>query len=211
MTFSPALSLGVLSLDEYVDIRLIGAPGTEELVDRLGRVSPSGIGFSGAARLGPNDPRVSGIIDGARYALALADGVVADLERTESLESRLARFRASESVRVRRDISGVGKIVDVRRYVTDIRIGDEALVESVRRAGLVGRVVVLDAHVAITPTGSAKAAEVVEALTGDPNCPWSAVRVALTGSGASPLDLEAHRKKPVTPIVDAALPLVPAE
>jgi radical SAM family uncharacterized protein/radical SAM-linked protein len=196
MTFSPALSLGVLSLDEYVDIRLIGAPVTDELVERLGRVSPSGIGFSGAARLGPNDPRVSGIIDGARYALALAETVVADLERSESLESRLSRFRASESVRVRRDISGVGKIVDVRRYVTDIALADDALVASVRRAGLVGRIVVLDAHVAITPTGSVKAAEIVEALTGDRACPWSAVRVALTGGGVSPLDLDAHRRKP---------------
>jgi radical SAM family uncharacterized protein/radical SAM-linked protein len=210
MTFSPALSLGVLSLDEYVDIRLIGAPGADDLVERLGRASPSGIGFSGAMRLGPNDPRVSGIIDGARYAIALAESVVADLERTETIESRLARFRASDSVRVRRDISGVGKIVDVRRFVSDIRFGDDALVECVHRAGLVGRVVVLDARVAITPTGSVKAAEIVEALTGDGGCPWSAVRVALTGGGASPLELDVHRKKPETN-VEATLPLAPAE
>jgi hypothetical protein len=211
LTFSPALSLGVLSLDEYVDIRLIGAPNADELVERLARVSPNGIGFTGAARLGPNDPRVSGIIDGARYAIALAESVVADLERTESLEARLARFRASESVRLRRDISGVGKIVDVRRFVNDLRVGDAALVESVRRAGLVGRVVVLDARVSITPTGSVKAAEIVEALTGDRGCPWSAVRVALTGNGASPLDLDAHRREPNPGVHDMAPPLVPAE
>jgi len=111
---------------------------------------------------------------------------------------------------VRRDISGVGKIVDVRRFVSDIRLGDDALAASVRRAGLIGRVVVLDAHVAITPTGSAKAAEVVEALTGDRACPWSAVRVELTGAGASPLELEAHRRKPAQSTADAVL-VAPAE
>ena len=65
---------------------------------------------------------------------------------------------------------------------------------------------VLDAHVAITPTGSAKAAEVVEALTGDRTCPWSAVRVELTGGGVSPLDLDAHRRKPT--VVAEEMPLI---
>lgn len=196
MTFSPALSLGVQSLDEYVDIRLIGAPGADELVERLCHACPAGIAFTGAARLGPNDPRVSSIIDGARYAIAIARDVVADLERTETLDARLARFREADGVRVRRDISGIGKIIDVKRFVSDLRRADDALVETIRRAGLVGRVVVLDARVRIMPTGSAKAAEIVEALTGDRALPWSAVRVALTGNGASPLDLDAHRRAP---------------
>jgi radical SAM-linked protein len=193
MTFAPALSLGVLSLDEYVDIRLIGAPDPEELVERLRRVCPDGIAFTAAARLGPNDPRVSGIIDGARYAIALARGVVADLERTETLDARLARFHSSDVVQVRRDINGIGKIIDVKRFVSDLRRADDHLAAEVRRAGLVGSVVVIDARVRITPSGSVKAAEIVEALTGDRSSPWSAVRVALTGNGASPMDLTAHR------------------
>src|ERR1043166_2759056 len=38
LSFGPALSLGVASLDEYVDAKLIDAPGTEELVARLANV-----------------------------------------------------------------------------------------------------------------------------------------------------------------------------
>ncbi len=196
MTFSPALSLGVASLDEYLDVRLSGAPSADELVERMNRVSAGGLGFHGAARLGPNDPRISAIIDGARYVVALARPALDGIGGMAGLEERLARFRAAESARVRRSIEGLGKIVDVKQFVLEARLGDQASLDTIRRAGLVGSLVPLEVTVRITPNGSVKIAEVVETLTGNASFPFKAVRAALTGRGASPMNLGAHVREP---------------
>jgi hypothetical protein len=70
------------------------------------------------------------------------------------------------------------------------------------QAGLVGDLVALDAVVALGPTGSAKAAEVVEAVLG-PQFPHKAVRVQLLAGDHSPLDIV--RLRAVRQVVEAAL------
>src|SRR5262249_10840379 len=65
MTFSPALSLGVISLDEYVDLRLEPDLDPNELaalVDAATAASPRGLAFRGAAKLEPGDPGLAKII-----------------------------------------------------------------------------------------------------------------------------------------------------
>jgi radical SAM family uncharacterized protein/radical SAM-linked protein len=195
MTFSPALSLGVATLDEYLDVRLSDAPDPDELVARLNRVTAGGLSFNAATRLGPNDPRVSAIIDGARYVVALARPALAGLGGLAGLEERIAAFRAAEGVQVRRSIEGIGKIVQVKQFVTELRLGDEASLACIERAGIVGNLVPLEVTVRITGNGSVKISEVVEAVTGDAAFPFKAVRAALTGKGVSPMELAAHRKE----------------
>src|SRR6185295_14282600 len=90
MTFSPALSLGVASLGEYLDVRLIDAPEPEELVRRLNKVTAGGVRFLDAVRLGPDHPRVTGIVDGARYVVALAKRVVDESGGEAWLGARIA-------------------------------------------------------------------------------------------------------------------------
>ncbi len=211
MTFGPALSLGVASLDEYLDVRLSGAPDPEELVRRLNGAASGGLAFSAASRLGPSDPRVSAIIDEARYVVALAFPALAGHGGVQGLAEQLARFHAAESVRVRRIIEGIGKIVEVKQLVSELRLGDDAARLAVARAGIVGRFVPLAVTVRITPSGSAKIAEVVEAVTGDARFPFKAVRVALMGNGGSPLHLALHAKAkavaaPPSPPSSLALP-----
>jgi radical SAM-linked protein len=196
MTFSPALSLGVASLGEYLDVRLSGAPDPAELVARLNRAAPEGLAFDSAALLGPSDPRVTAIIDGAEYIAALALPALSAIGGEAGLAGRIARFHEAESVRVRRSIEGIGKIIDVKGLVTRLELGDAAAHESLRRSGIVGRVVTMRVCTRITPTGSVKISEVVEAVTGDAHFPFKAVRAALTGGGTSPMDLALHRRPP---------------
>jgi radical SAM-linked protein len=196
MTFGPALSLGVASLEEYLDVRLIGAPEPDELLEKLNRVASGGVAFSAAARLGPNDPRVTSLIDGARYVVALAKSAIAAQGGVSGLEERVAAFHAAERIPVRRMIEGIGKIVEVKTYVTALSLGGADARTLVRQAGIVGELVPLDVHVRITANGSVKIAEVVEAVMGDSTLPFKAVRVALMSGSASPMDLDVHRKEP---------------
>jgi radical SAM family uncharacterized protein/radical SAM-linked protein len=197
MTFSPALSLGVASLGEYLDVRLSGAPGPTELVERLNAVAAGGLAFSAAALLGPNDPRISAIIDGAEYVVALSRSALAGIGGEPGLVERITRFKEAESVRVRRSIEGIGKIVEVKAFVERVEPGDAMASEALGRSGIVGNVVALSVSTRVTPTGSVKIAEVIEALTGDAHFPFKAVRAALTGRGGSPMDLALYRKVPV--------------
>jgi radical SAM family uncharacterized protein/radical SAM-linked protein len=203
MTFAPALSLGVASLDEYIDVQLIGAPDAVELVERLNRAAASGLVFTGACRLGPSDPRLTTVVNGARYVVALAPSALTAIGGVSGLEERIAAFAAAESVRVHRKIDGIGKVIELKRFVTDVRLGDDAARADVRAAGIVGGIVPLSVSVKVGGDGSAKIAEVVEAITGDASFPFKAVRVRLTGQGASPLELAAHRREkpaPTTPL-----------
>ncbi|HVW25265.1 MAG TPA: TIGR03960 family B12-binding radical SAM protein [Polyangiaceae bacterium] len=196
MTFSPALSLGVATLGEYLDVRVSGAPEAAEFVERLNRAASKGLSFSAAARLGPLDPRVTAIIDGAEYVVALARAALSSLGGEGWLAARIAEFHAADSLRVRRNIEGVGKIVEVKAFVTRLELGGARVSEALARAGIVGSVVPLAVSTRILPTGSAKISEVVEALTGDAAFPFKAVRAALTAQGRSPMDLALYRRAP---------------
>lgn len=191
MSFGPALSLGVASLDEYVDVSLIDAPDAAELCSRLNQAAPPGLWFTGAALLGPHDPGVNRVLDGARYVVGLAEGALSPVE----LEAKIAEFLAKAEHRVRREIEGVGKMVDVRAFVLSLRIGGG---DALERAGVVGRSLPLEVEVRFSQSGAVKVSEVVGAVVGD--VPFIAVRTALTGGGRSALDLEAHRKAPVAEV-----------
>jgi hypothetical protein len=65
-------------------------------------------------------------------------------------------------------------------------------------------VVALCVSTRVTPTGSVKIAEVIEALTGDAHFPFKAVRAALTGRGGSPMDLPLYHKIPAPAAVAVA-------
>ncbi len=191
MSFAPALSLGIASLDEHIDVKLIDAP--DDLVERLNRAAAGGLHFYAAKKLGPQDPGLSHVITGARYVIALAASTLPD---RAWLEARVAEFLAKEELRVRREIKGVGKIVDVRSYVLSMQVGDERALALLHEAGLVGRMVPLDVSVRITGSGAVKVSEIVEAVTGDRATPHKAVRAALLATDGTPMDLERHRKPP---------------
>jgi radical SAM family uncharacterized protein/radical SAM-linked protein len=203
MSFGPALSLGVASLDEYADIKLIDAPPLEELVARLEAHTAGGLHFLGARLLEQQDKGVSAVITAARYLIALPERVVAERGGLAFVERSIAEFLAKPEFIVRRSIDGLGKNVDVRRFVQSVRIGGAADRAALGEAGLLGDLLPIEATVALGPTGSAKATEVAEALFGA-GFPNKAVRVRLLAGDASPLDIAGLRS--VRQVVEAAPP-----
>ncbi|MBK9262812.1 MAG: TIGR03960 family B12-binding radical SAM protein [Polyangiaceae bacterium] len=209
MTFSPALSLGVVSLDEYVDIRLareIDASELEALVARMNEATPAGLRFLGAALLGPEDPALPRVIIGARYVIAFARAAIdvpADKRAEDVLAERCRVAMAAESLPIRRNIEGIGKTVDVRQYLISADVGGAEARAALDRAGIVGDVVTLDVIVSITGSGAAKASEVAAVIMGDGVTPppHRSVRLELFGGASdkrlSPLDLMPLRRAPV--------------
>jgi radical SAM family uncharacterized protein/radical SAM-linked protein len=195
MSFGPALSLGVASLDEYADVKLIDAPPEAELLERLERHTSGGLRFLGVRTLTQQDKGVAAVITGARYLIGLPVAVLAERGGVRWLEARIAEFMAKPEAIVRRNVDGLGKNVDVRRFVRQLRVGGQAECEGLAQAGLLGDLAVLDATLALGPTGSAKATEVVEAVL-EASFPHKAVRLQLLAGDLSPLDIASLRATP---------------
>jgi radical SAM family uncharacterized protein/radical SAM-linked protein len=202
MSFGPALSLGVASLDEYADVKLIDAPPAEELTALLEKHASGGLHFLGARKLEPQDKGVAAVISAARYLLALPESVVRERGGVAFLEQAIAEFLGKSELVVRRSIDGLGKKVDVRRFVRELRLAGPEAEQALRSAGLIGDLLALEAVVELGPTGSAKVAEVVEAVLG-PGFPHKGVRVALLAGDRSPLDIASLRR--TEKVVEAAL------
>ncbi len=187
MSFGPALSLGVASLDEYIDVKLLDAPPAEELVQLLAAHSSGGLRFLGACKLEQQDRGVSAVITAARYLIALPESVVKERGGVPFVERAIEELMAKSELVVHRSIDGLGKKVDVRRFLRTLRLGGDAEREALLSAGLLGDLLPVEAVVSLGAAGSAKAAEVVEALFG-PGFPHKAVRAELLAGNVSPLD-----------------------
>jgi radical SAM-linked protein len=194
MSFGPALSLGVMSLDEYADIRLardLDPSELSQLTAEMTRVSPAGLAFRGAVKLGPQDAGITRMIAGARYVIAFARGVLAS---EEALAARCAAVMGEATLPIRREVDGIGKMIDVRRYLQRAEPAGAEARAALAEAGLVGDLLAVDVDCAILGSGAVKAAEVAAVIAGlDAHPPHRAVRVELFGQDEagrfSPLDV----------------------
>jgi radical SAM-linked protein len=190
MTFGPALSLGVSSSCEVVDVKLTADVDPSRYLDDLTAGSAVGIRFLAAVRLGEQDASVSRVVDRARYVVGVPRSVLAQLGGDAWLDERIASVLGAEKLEIVRRIDGIGKKVDVRAFLRGIAPCDGA---ALAKAGLVGDLASFVVDVAITGSGAVKIGEVVEVLS--PDLPFRAVRTALgawneaRGDIASPVDL----------------------
>jgi len=209
MIFGPALSLGVMSLGEFADLRLLPDLGPEELArltDEMTRKSPAGLIFSAAVKLGPKDQGVTRVIAGARYVIAFARQTIPanGLTAEEVLAARCEAAMSAATIPFRRQVEGVGKMLDVRTYLRRANVAGAEARAALERAGLVGDLVAIDVDCAIPGSGAVKASEVAAVIAGDGVLapPHRAVRMELFG-----LD-EAGRFSPLE-LGRGALPLAP--
>jgi radical SAM-linked protein len=211
MTFGPALSLGVASLAEIVDMKIAADIDAASLLGALSEGSHQGLRFVGAVPLGPQDAAVSRVVDTARYLVGIPRSVVTACGGDAWLADRVAAAMAAQTLVVTRRIDGVGKRVDVREYLRSLAVArDEDLAV---RAGFVGDLVVVEAEVEVRGSGGVKIGEVVEVLAGDAELPHRAVRTALgarhpDGQVLSPLEVVAIRalRAARAPVEPDALP-----
>jgi radical SAM family uncharacterized protein/radical SAM-linked protein len=192
MTFGPALSLGVASLCEVVDVKMTSEIDAEGSLPLLSTGAQPGLRFIRGARLGAGDAAVTRVLDAARYVVAFPRAVVDGMGGEAWLGERIESALESEALVVVRRIEGIGKRVDVRGFLRIVRIGRDDAFAALRRAGIVGDLVPIDIVVDVRGSGGVKAVEVVEAVFGDAALPHRTVRVELgtrqtDGSIASPL------------------------
>jgi radical SAM family uncharacterized protein/radical SAM-linked protein len=206
MTFGPALSLGVASLAEYVDVKLLGDVPVDELPAALSAHAPDGVRVTGARELFPGDANISKILgDGAfaRYAFGVPRGglsrsaLAGELERWGLDEVGLMRREIEGQLEggaltVIRRIDGIGKKIDVRSFLRDVRIGQGAA--SLGAAGIADGLLPVEVDVRLASGAGVKISEVVEALLGA-ETPHRAVRIGMWaerhGRAVDPLDLPA--------------------
>jgi radical SAM family uncharacterized protein/radical SAM-linked protein len=178
MTFGPALSLGVASLCEAVDVRIATEIEPLALLNELSACAQPGLGFVSAVRLCAADASLPHTIDAARYAIELPREAVDALGGEVSLRERVDRVMSHGELSVVRRIGHRAKRIDVHALLTSIASADDESREALVRAGLAGDGLSLVANVAVRPNAGVKIAEVVEALCGGPT-PHSAVRTRL--------------------------------
>jgi radical SAM family uncharacterized protein/radical SAM-linked protein len=205
MTFGPALALGVASVDEYLDIVLVEPPEPEEILARLARAASGGLRFVAAERLQVGDRAVSTIVTAGRYIIAFPEQALAPLGGRAGLEQRLTALLAASEHVVMRTVDGIGRRIDVRRFLLSANLGDEAAELALERAGFVGRLVPVEVTLALTQNGAARIVEVVEAISGERGFPHQALRRELVAQSTTPLDLPALRQPASLPAPVAAI------
>jgi radical SAM-linked protein len=194
-TFSPALALGVASLDEKIEVDLIDAPDARVMLEQLNHASGAGLRFFRAERLEQRAPSLGTAVVGARYIIVFPHAAALD---AATLDAKIAEFLQRDRTVIKRTVKGIGRLIDVKPRIQALRVGDEATRERIAFAGIGGRLTSIVAEVAVRPDGSVKPSEIVEALLGDGEVPHQTIRDAL-------LLAPATSTKPDSPEISAAL------
>jgi radical SAM family uncharacterized protein/radical SAM-linked protein len=208
MTFGPALSLGVASLCEIIDVKIAADLEPQDLLEALSAGAHRGLRFVGGVRLTSDDVSLAHVVDGARYTVGIPRAL-RPYGDAAWLRQRIAEGLDGRSLTVTRRIDGLGKRVDVTGHLRSIEV-DERAVETLGAAGFVGAMEAVVVDVDIRGSGAVKIAEVVEAFFGATDIAHRAVRTALgrrlpSGVLATPLDLSVLRLTPA-PATAASAP-----
>jgi radical SAM family uncharacterized protein/radical SAM-linked protein len=162
LTFGPALGLGIPSLGELLDVKLIDDLAPAEIVRRLNAVTLDGIRFLEAAKLGQDDRALGRVVARAGFA--------AQLPAEASVDSALVDFAQGAPLAVVRagvpGQGGIGRRVDVRKTLTDVTMPDAATAKLL--ADELGWDVTrtITFGVTVSAEGSARPIEVLQALVG---------------------------------------------
>jgi radical SAM-linked protein len=130
LSYGPALGVGAVGEDEWLDFDSPVALEPEEFLGRINAALPDGLRFSAARRLASRAPALTKVINRAEYAVRLDTPILAsaarrlaavrdDLLGLDALAVHrhlVEEFFACESVTVERIRKGKGKSIDVRRF-----------------------------------------------------------------------------------------------
>jgi len=204
MMFGPALSLGVASLAEVVDMKIVADVDPMAILDALSAGAQSGLRFVGGVRLGADDAAISRVVDVARYVVGIPRSVIEPRGGNAWVQERIEHALAAAELPVVRRIDGIGKRVDVRDFLKVMAVAGDDGARALAAAGVVGDLLPIVVEVDVRGSGGVKIAEVVEAVFGDAELPNRPVRVllgrrTLEGIVASPLDLPTVRRPRAKP------------
>ena len=167
MSFGPALGLGIPSLGEYFDVKLVDKLSANEILCRLRAVSPPGIEFLGATALAEGDPPLGRVLTEARYAVRLPAGLSA--RAAETLWNAGGPLVATRRERGDSRRPDRGNTMDVRKSIVCATIAgeDERRLLAARLGWPDEEGRVLAFGLVVSALGSARPVEVIEAFFGE--------------------------------------------
>jgi radical SAM family uncharacterized protein/radical SAM-linked protein len=174
LSFGPALGLGIPSLGEILDVKLVDDVDPQELARRLGRVTLDGIEIREVARVLDGERALGRVITEAEFIARLPAGVDA--------ASGLLRRAGDEPLMIRRESDkGIARTVDVRKTLRSLAAYEDA---DARRRLDWSEGAMISFSVSVSNEGSARPSEVVAALFGaDVAAETDLARLALWGEG----------------------------
>jgi radical SAM family uncharacterized protein/radical SAM-linked protein len=166
VSFGPALSVGVESTCEHLDLELVGPADAAEIGERLGRELPEGLRVLDAQRVDPGAPSISEAMRAIHYRAdfpedlwdegALAERVAAFLGAERAVVTRIGRPKSRDRKRHQKIAASRQREIDLKEIVTHLAVDGPGRVTFSLRAD---------------PSGSAKPAEVLAAVFGDDETP----------------------------------------
>ncbi len=189
MSFSPALPLGMPSLGEYLDVKLIDAPPASELVAALRRAACPGLEFSAAAPLEPDDRGLAAVIDGALYLIALPAASVLTLGGEAGVTALVTDFPGARLGAVERTRRGQSRRFDLAAELRSVALAGPADHETLTAAGEAPSDVLVRMELALGPAGGVRPGEVVAAMAGGVAVDHRVLRLGLRAGSGDPLDL----------------------
>jgi radical SAM family uncharacterized protein/radical SAM-linked protein len=168
LSFGPALGLGIPSLGEYLDVKLVEKLPPEAILRRLQVVSPPGIEFSSAAKLTDGDAPLGRVLTEAHYGVRLPSDLFAQVaESAWNAGDPLLATRRERSDSRRPDR---GNTVDVRKSIVfSAAAGTEAGQHFAEKLGWSSeeREHLLTFGLVVSALGSARPVEVIDAFFGE--------------------------------------------
>jgi radical SAM-linked protein len=168
LAFGPALGLGIPSLGELLDVKLVDKVTPEEILRRLRAVSPPGVDFLASAALVVGDLPLGRVLTESCYAVRLPKGLRASAaeSRWNAGEPLLAtRRERSDSRRPDR-----GNTSDVRKSIVFAHVAgleERQLLAEKLDWSAEERERVLIFGLVVSALGSARPVEVIEAFFGE--------------------------------------------
>jgi radical SAM family uncharacterized protein/radical SAM-linked protein len=187
LSFAPALSLGVASLDEYIDVSLIDPPPVVQALERLAAEKPGGLWFRDARVLGADDKGLAKLIHAARYAVLLSEDWVNTNGGVQALDERVSSFMAQSCAMIQRHKGNAVWEIDARHYVTRLERAEESFREKLSPHIDVSNTIALDLVVSIGQDGSVKPREVLQAAFPSAELGHRSIRMALLDKEGTPI------------------------
>jgi radical SAM-linked protein len=126
-SFATALSVGVESWAEYLDMEIAPGFGAPRVLESLNRVLPHGMEILEAVEIPLRSESLTVILESTRYRVTLPDGMVSDLR------TMVDRFLGMESFPHRRVKKGKSTEFDLRLELVELSASENFLEMLVRR------------------------------------------------------------------------------
>lgn len=118
MAFAQALSLGVISLAEYMDVEIEEDISCDEFLERINAVLPAGVRFLSAKVIDKKETSLMASVDYSRYAIEI-EGDFSGLDSKVEIEKFM---KNDEIINLKKTKKGAMKEINIRPMIKDLAV-----------------------------------------------------------------------------------------